>query len=65
MSRDQCCSVEEDADDVGAAADLSVQLFLGVVGPDLPPGRFRERGERQNVDPELVEVVGDGWQFVG
>jgi hypothetical protein len=30
-------TVGEDADNVGAAADLLVEPFLGVVGPDLLP----------------------------
>ena len=34
---DQRVAVGEDADDVGAAADLPVEAFLGVVGPDLAP----------------------------
>jgi hypothetical protein len=34
---DEGVAVREDADDVGAAADLPVEPFLGVVGPDLPP----------------------------
>ena len=53
---DQGGPVGEDADDVGAAADLPVQPFLGVVGPDLPPDRFREGGERQDVGPGGIEV---------
>jgi len=32
----------EDADNVGAPADLFVQPFLRVVGPDLTPMRFGE-----------------------
>ena len=34
---DQGVAVGEDADDVGAAADLAVESFLRVVRPDLPP----------------------------
>ncbi len=36
-------AVGEDPDDVGAAAELLVEPFLGVVRPDLPPVLFRER----------------------
>jgi hypothetical protein len=43
--------VGKDADDVGAAADLAVQSFLGVVGPDLAPDGFGEAGECQDVGP--------------
>ena len=39
---DQGGSVGEDADHVGAAADLAVEPFLGVVGPDLAPQFLRE-----------------------
>jgi hypothetical protein len=39
----------EDADDVGAAADLLVQALLRVVGPDLTPDLAGEGGERQQV----------------
>ena len=39
---DQGGPVGKDADDVGAAADLAVQPFLGVVGPDLAPDGFGE-----------------------
>ena len=42
-------AVGEDADDVGAAADLAVESFLGVVRPDLAPDLFRERGEGEDV----------------
>jgi hypothetical protein len=34
---------------MGAPADLAVQAFLGVVGPDLSPVLLRERGEGQDV----------------
>ena len=46
---DQRVAVGEDADDVGAPADLLVEPLLGVVGPDLAPDLFGERGERQQV----------------
>src|ERR1700729_976768 len=41
--------LREDADDVGAAADLAVEPFLRVAGPDLPPDRPGEGGEGQDV----------------
>jgi hypothetical protein len=44
---DQGTPIGEDPDDVGAAANLLVEPFLGVVGPDLAPDLFGERGERQ------------------
>ena len=44
---------------VGAAADLAVEAFLGVVGPDLSPDLFGERGEREHVGAGLLEVVDD------
>jgi len=43
---DQGGAVREDSDNVGAAADLLVEPFLGIVGPDLPPDLLREPGER-------------------
>ena len=46
---DQRVAAGEDADHVGAAADLPVQPLLRVVAPDLPPEFFREAGERQDV----------------
>jgi hypothetical protein len=48
----------EDADDVGAAADLLVESFLGVVGPDLAPHLLGERGERQQIRPGGLQVIG-------
>jgi hypothetical protein len=41
---DQGVAVGEDADDVGAAADLLVEAFLRVVRPDLAPDLLGERG---------------------
>ena len=41
--------VGEDADHVGAAADLLVEPFVGVVRPDLPPDLLGERGESGDV----------------
>ena len=58
-------AVGEDADDVGAAADLPVEPFVGVVGPDLAPDLLGEGGEREDVGAGVVEVVGDGGQLVG
>ena len=48
----------EDAYAVAAAADLSVQSFLGVVAPDLPPVFFGESGERQEIHCSLIEMNG-------
>src|SRR5215217_6431562 len=53
---DQGGAVGEDALHIGAAADLPVQPLLGVVGPDLPPGRFGEGGERQDVGPGRIQM---------
>ena len=47
----------EDPHDVGAAPDLFVQSFLGVVGPDLTPMGFGEPGERQDLSTGLVEMI--------
>ena len=44
---DEGVAAGEDADHVGAAADLLVQPFLGVVGPDLAPDFVRVAGERE------------------
>jgi hypothetical protein len=61
----RCCPVGKDADDVGAAADLPIEPFLGIVGPDLPPRRLRERSEGQDVGSGVVEVLRDGGKLVG
>jgi hypothetical protein len=61
----QCCPVGKDADDVGAAADLPIEPFLGIVEPDLAPRRRRERGESQDVGPGAVKVLPDGGKLVG
>ena len=42
----------------GAAADLFVEAFLGVVGPDLTPVRFGEPGKGEDFASGGVEVVG-------
>jgi hypothetical protein len=62
---DQSVAVGEDADDVGAPPDLLVEPLPGVVGPDLAPDLFGERGERQQVRPGGFEVVGDLGELVG
>ena len=62
---DQGVAVGEDAHDIGPSADLAVQSFLGVVGPDLPPQLLGERSERQHVGPGRLEVIHDGGQLVG
>ena len=56
---DQGVAGWEDTDDVGPAVDLSVESFLGVVGPDLALDLVGERGEREHVGPVLLEVVGE------
>ncbi len=58
-------AVGEDADDVGAAADLAVESLVGVVGPDLAPHLLGEGGEREDVGAGVVEVLGDGGQLAG
>ena len=62
---DQRVAVGEDADDVGAPADLLVEPFLGVVRPDLAPDLFGERGERQQVLSGGFQVFGDLGELVG
>jgi hypothetical protein len=62
---DQGVAVREDPDDVGAAADLLVEAFLGVVRPDLAPDLFRERGERRQVRTCVLKMVGDLGELVG
>lgn len=48
-------AVGEDADDVGAPADLEVETLLRIVRADLPPVRLREGGEGQ----DLLRGVGE------
>lgn len=48
----------EDPHDVGPAADLLVEAFLGVVGPDLAPDLAGEGGEGQQVLAGLIQVRG-------
>ena len=61
---DQGVAVGEDADDIGASADLLVEPFLGIVGPDLAPDLLGERGERQQVGSGLLQMVGNLGEFV-
>ncbi len=51
---DDALAVGEDADDVGAAADLAVEPLLRVVGPDLPPVLFRDVRKGKDL------LLGDG-----
>ena len=48
-------AIGEDADDVGAAADLLVQPLERVVAPQLPLVLLRKRGEGEQVGPGLVQ----------
>jgi hypothetical protein len=54
---DHRVAVGEDPDDVGAAAQLLVEPFLGVVRPDLAPVLLGEPGEREHVGGGFREVV--------
>jgi len=56
---DQGVAGWEDADDVGPAADLSIEALLRIVRPDLSPDLFGERGECQDVRAVLFEVRDD------
>lgn len=49
-------AVREDADNIGAAANLAVESFGRVVGPDLLPDLFREHGEREDLFWRGLEV---------
>jgi hypothetical protein len=51
-------AVGEDADDVGAAADLFVQPLERVVAPQLPPVLLWEARESEQFGPGLVEQCG-------
>jgi hypothetical protein len=62
---DQRGAVGEDADHVGAAPDLAIETLLGIVRPDLAPDRFGEAGEGQHVGAGVVQVLGDGGEFLG
>jgi hypothetical protein len=55
---DEGVTAGEDPDDVGAAADLPVESFLRVVGPDLPPDGLGEGGEGQDVGAGSIQVRG-------
>ena len=59
MRRTMASRPAEDPDDVGAAADLAVEPFGGVVGPDLAPYVVGEGGEGEQVFAGVAEVVGD------
>ena len=52
---DQALVVGEDADDVGAAADLAVEALERVRGPELAPMPGRERVEGQDVALGVLE----------
>ena len=62
---DQRIAVGEDADDVGAPADLLVEPFLGVVRPDLAPDLLGECGERQQIRAGGLQMFGDLGELVG
>jgi hypothetical protein len=51
---DDRAAVGEDPDDVGAAADLAVEAFVGVVGPDLSPDLLRERSVKARMSARAV-----------
>ena len=53
-------AVGEDADDVGAAADLLVEPLERVVLPDLAPVLLGKAGEGEQVGGGLVEQLGRG-----
>ena len=61
---DDAGPVGEDADDVGAAADLAVKSLGRVVRPDLAPDLLRERGEGEHVGAGTFEVLGDVGEFL-
>jgi hypothetical protein len=52
---DQAAVVGEDADDVGAPADLAVEALERVGGSELAPVRGRERVEGQDVGLGVFE----------
>jgi hypothetical protein len=54
----QGITAREDPDDVGPAADLAVQPFLWVVGPDLAPDFLWEAGEREHIGAGRIQVGG-------
>jgi hypothetical protein len=62
---EQGVAVGEDADYVGAAADLPVEAFLWVVRPDLAPDLLREGGEGEHVGAGGLEVLSHLGQLVG
>ena len=56
---DDCCSVGEDPDNVGAPADFTVETLCRIVRPHLCPHRFRCSGKRENLIQGLFQVVGN------
>ena len=62
---DDASAVGEDAHDVGAAPDLFVEAFLGIVGPDLAPDLLGECGERQQVRAGCIEMLSDVRELFG
>lgn len=57
-------AVGEDSHGVGASADLTVEAFAWVVGPDLGPHPGGEGREREDVCPGLIEVITHGGELV-
>jgi hypothetical protein len=57
---DDRAAAGEDADHIGAPADLLVQPLLRVAAPDLPPDLAGEGGEGQDVLAGVVEMGGRG-----
>lgn len=55
----------EDADDVGASADLLVEALLGIVGPDLAPDLFGKASECQQIRSGRFEVLDGLGELVG
>jgi hypothetical protein len=53
---DDAVAVRVEAHDVGAAADLPVQPFGGVVRPNPLPDLLREHGKREDLLPRRLEV---------
>jgi hypothetical protein len=49
----------EDAHDVGTPADVFVEPFLGIVGPDWRQTLLGERGERRQHIARGIEVFND------
>jgi hypothetical protein len=51
-------AVGEDADHIGSATDFVVQAFLWIVARDLASDLLGEGGERQQIRPCRIEVLG-------